>query len=77
MNPLFIEHLIRPLLDNPDRLTVEIIPGSDKDLVRIYVAGPDVQRVLGRQARVIKSIKACVHLLFPGMFKDIIVDVVA
>ena len=77
MIQLFIEHMVKPLLDSPDKLKVEIISGPDKGLVRVYVAASDIQRVFGRQARVIKSLKACVHILFPGMFKDIIVDVVA
>ncbi len=53
-----VESIVRPLVDNPDDLVVEGRESEDGSIfVEIRVNEEDAGKVIGRQGRVIKSIR--------------------
>jgi uncharacterized protein len=53
-----LEFLVRSLVDNPDAVVIEERPGQDVTVMRERVAGPDIGKIIGRQGRTIKAIRA-------------------
>ena len=55
--PQLVGYLVRALVDNPDQVTiVEKTEGSDL-LFEVTVAPDDVGKLIGRQGRIVKSIR--------------------
>lgn len=53
-----VESIVRPLVDNPDDLVVEGRESEDGSIfVEVRVNEEDAGKVIGRQGRVIKSIR--------------------
>jgi predicted RNA-binding protein YlqC (UPF0109 family) len=59
------EHLIRPLLRRPEALQIGLAQEQRGPTVRVTVDPEDVGRVVGRQGRVIRAIRALVLALGP------------
>ena len=59
----FTESLVRPLLDEPELLSVTAADTEDYDTVciEITVAPDDVGKVIGRRGRIIKSLRTLVR----------------
>ena len=53
-----LEFLIRSLVDNPDAVAIEERSTDGATVMRVRVAGPDIGKVIGRQGRTIKAIRA-------------------
>ena len=59
----FTESLVRPLLDEPEELTVcaTDAQGYDSVCIEISVSPDDIGKVIGRRGRIIKSIRTMVR----------------
>jgi uncharacterized protein len=53
-----LEFLIRSLVDNPEAVAIEERPADGATVMRVRVAGPDIGKIIGRQGRTIKAIRA-------------------
>ena len=61
MAELLVE-LARRLVDEPDAVRVEHVEGDDGSLVfRLHVAEGDVGKVIGRQGRIARALRAIVR----------------
>ena len=57
-----LEELARRLVDEPDAVRVEQVEGDDGTLVfRLHVAEGDVGKVIGRQGRMARALRALVR----------------
>jgi len=53
-----LEFLIRSLVDEPDAVAIEERPSDAGTVMRVRVASADIGKVIGRQGRTIKAIRA-------------------
>jgi uncharacterized protein len=56
-----LEHLARRLVDDPDAVRVEEIEHEDALVLRLHVAKEDVGKVIGRQGRIARALRAIVR----------------
>jgi predicted RNA-binding protein YlqC (UPF0109 family) len=56
-----LEYLARQLVDEPDAVRVEEVDEDDELVLRLYVAEPDRDKVIGRQGRIARALRAVVR----------------
>jgi len=69
-----VEHAIKELVDTPDKVRVEGFRDGSKTIIEVRVAADDFKRVIGKDGRIIKSLRTMVSAVEPGD-KDIVVDI--
>ena len=52
-----ITGLAKALVDNPDMVSVEVIPEAASTVLRLRVAAADIGKVIGKQGRTARSIR--------------------
>lgn len=52
--------LVKNLVDHPDAVQVTVKHEEDKTLIEIRVASEDVGKIVGKQGRIIKSLRVLV-----------------
>jgi len=52
-----IAGLAKALVDNPDAVSVEVIPEATSTVLRLRVAASDIGKVIGKQGRTARSIR--------------------
>jgi hypothetical protein len=71
-----LEHVIKQLVDSPEAVMIEVFHDGSKVKVEIKVAQDDFKRVIGREGRVIKSLRTLAGAVAAAPEQQIIVDVV-
>jgi uncharacterized protein len=56
-----LAYLARQLVDEPDAVRVEEVDGEDALVFRLHVAKDDVGKVIGRQGRIARALRAIVR----------------
>lgn len=56
-----IEHIVRELVDVPEKVVVIPEPGPDAVVYRIHVEESDVGKALGKEGRIAKAMRTVVH----------------
>jgi predicted RNA-binding protein YlqC (UPF0109 family) len=56
----FIAYLVKNMVDLPDFVTVNVFEGQTCTIVEIQVADGDIAKLVGRQGRIIKSLRTIV-----------------
>ncbi|MEX0940036.1 MAG: KH domain-containing protein [Candidatus Babeliales bacterium] len=69
-----VEHAIKELVEMPKLVQVNVFHDGPKSNIEIKVAPDDFKRVIGKDGRIIKAIRAMVCAVEPGE-KDILVDI--
>ena len=76
MDELLAE-LARRLVDEPDAVRVEQVEGDDGSLVlRLHVAEGDVGKVIGRQGRIARALRAVVRAGGPNAGRRLQLEIV-
>lgn len=52
-----IAYLIKNLVDQPDAVDIQIVDGQDQMLIEVRVSAADIPKVIGKQGRIIKSLR--------------------
>ncbi len=71
-----VDYVVRQLVDKPENVLVEVFDETSQVVVHIKVALDDFKRVIGKDGRVIKAIRAMAFIVNPSPEKQIIVDIV-
>lgn len=59
----FVEYVVKGLVDNPDQVSVEEVPGDHgASVLELTVAPKDMGRVIGKSGRVINSIRSLLQV---------------
>lgn len=58
-----LEFLVRSLVDDPQAVKIEEVENGGDAILRIHVAQGDVGKVIGRQGRTVKAIRAVLGIL--------------
>jgi predicted RNA-binding protein YlqC (UPF0109 family) len=53
--------IARQLVDHPDSVSVETVEHDDTTVLRLHVAPDDVGKVIGRQGRLARALRAVVR----------------
>ena len=56
-----LEYLARQLVDEPDSVRVERLDQGDELVLRLHVADADKGKVIGRQGRIARALRAIVR----------------
>ena len=60
-HPVDMQHLVqaiaRSLVDDPDLVTVDVIPDGETTILRLRVGPGDIGKVIGRQGRTARSFR--------------------
>jgi predicted RNA-binding protein YlqC (UPF0109 family) len=56
-----LEHLARQLVDEPDAVSVEEVRQEGATVLQLRVAKDDVGKVIGRQGRIARALRAIVR----------------
>jgi len=71
-----VELLAKSLVDNPDQVSVDVVE-SDKSLVlELRVAQEDMGKVIGKQGRIAKAIRAIVKAAATREGKKVVVEII-
>jgi uncharacterized protein len=69
-----LEFLVRSLVDEPEAVRIEEGEGPEA-VLRIHVAQPDVGKVIGRQGRTVKAIRAVLGILERRLGKRVQIEI--
>ncbi len=57
-----VEYIVKQLVDNPQLVLVREKPDSGpKTIIEVRVAHPDLKRIIGKEGRVVRAIRALVN----------------
>ena len=56
-----LEYLAKQLVDDPDAVRVERVDEADTVVLRLHVAQDDLGKVIGRQGRIARALRAIVR----------------
>lgn len=70
-----VEFIARSLVESPDEVVVTETETGDSILVELKVAEADMGKVIGRQGRIAKAIRAVVKAASAGSEKKVIVKI--
>ncbi|HOA35691.1 MAG TPA: KH domain-containing protein [Bacillota bacterium] len=71
-----LEHIARALVDEPDQVEVHLVEGERVNTLELRVAPEDIGKVIGRQGRIVKAIRAVVNAAAAKENKRVLVEVV-
>ncbi|MCR4741163.1 MAG: KH domain-containing protein [Lachnospiraceae bacterium] len=71
-----VEVIAKSLVDNPDEVKVTQTEDDRSIVVELRVAPADMGKVIGKQGRIAKAIRAVVKAAAAGETKKVIVDIV-
>lgn len=52
-----LEHIARSLVESPDGVRVEVVDGSGRPQLNLYVAEGDMGRIIGKRGRMASAIR--------------------
>ncbi|MDO5702306.1 MAG: KH domain-containing protein [Lachnospiraceae bacterium] len=71
-----VEVMAKALVDNPDQVVVTEREEGDEVIIELTVAPADMGKVIGRQGRIAKAIRAVVKAASTKADKKVVVDIV-
>ncbi len=71
-----LEHIARALVDNPDEVEVQLLESERVITLELRVSPDDMGKVIGRQGRIVKAIRAVVNAAAVNEKKRVQVEVV-
>ncbi|WP_230397320.1 KH domain-containing protein [Novisyntrophococcus fermenticellae] len=70
-----VEVIAKSLVENPDEVVVTETESGDSVLVELKVASSDMGKVIGRQGRIAKAIRAVVKAASSKYDKKVVVEI--
>jgi len=71
-----VEILAKALVDQPDKVVVNLIEKDKSILIELQVAPEDMGKVIGKQGRIAKAIRALVKVAATRQKKKVIVEII-
>lgn len=71
-----VEVIAKSLVDNPDEVVVSEKEDAKAIVVELHVAPSDMGKVIGKQGRIAKAIRAVVKAAASKIDKKVIVDII-
>ena len=71
-----LEHLARQLVDEPEAVEVEEVRQEGATVLRLRVAKDDVGKVIGRQGRIARALRAIVRASGARTHRRVVLEIV-
>ncbi|MDD4767275.1 MAG: KH domain-containing protein [Desulfotomaculaceae bacterium] len=71
-----VEILAKALVDQPEKVMVNMIEKDRATLIELQVAREDMGKVIGKQGRIAKAIRAVVKVAAARQKKKVIVEII-
>lgn len=71
-----VEAIAKSLVDNPDAVEVKEVVGKQAIVIELRVAPDDMGKVIGKQGRIAKAIRAVVKAAATKANKKVVVEIV-
>ena len=71
-----VEYIVASLVDNPDEVAVAEVDNGSETVLELTVNGSDMGRVIGKNGRVINSIRTLVQVSAAKQGKQVTVELV-
>ncbi len=71
-----LEYLARQLVEDPDAVRVESVERDDSLVLRLHVARADVGKVIGRQGRIARALRALVRAAGAQTRRRVVLEIV-
>ena len=72
----FLELIAKSLVDDPEKVTVEVVETEKNITLKLSVAEEDTGKVIGKEGRVAKAIRTVVRAASRNIDKPVFVDIV-
>ncbi len=70
-----VRYVARSLVDNPDAVDVREVEGPESTIIELRVAPEDMGKVIGKQGRIAKAIRAVVKAATARNAKPVFVEI--
>ena len=70
-----VAYVARSLVDNKDAVTVEETAGPEATILELHVAPEDMGKVIGKQGRIAKALRAVVRAATTKSDKPVFVEI--
>lgn len=71
-----VEYVVKSLVDYPDQVQVREVRGAAAIVLELSVAESDMGRIIGKQGKVINSIRAIVQVLAAKQGKRVNLEII-
>jgi len=71
-----VEILAKALVDQPDKVVVDLVEKDKSIVIELRVAQEDMGKVIGKQGRIAKAIRAVVKASTARQNKKVIVEII-
>jgi len=71
-----VEVLAKALVDQPDKVVVNMIKGEKAYVIELRVATEDMGKVIGRQGKIARAIRTVVKAAAAKQHKKVLVEIV-
>lgn len=58
-----VEYIVHSLVEHPDEVSIEAIPGSEETIIELRVADSDVGKVIGKNGSVARALRTLLAAL--------------
>jgi uncharacterized protein len=72
-----VEYLVKALVDSPDEVQVDEIPGEEATTYEVRVAADDLGKVIGKQGRIANALRTIVKAVAMKDKRKVYVEIVA
>jgi len=72
-----VTEIVKAIVDNPDAVVVKEVEGERAAIIEIKVAAEDVGKVIGREGRIINSLRQIVRAAAGKQSKRITVELIS
>jgi predicted RNA-binding protein YlqC (UPF0109 family) len=72
----FLELIAKSLVDDPEKVTVEVVETERNITLKLSVAEEDTGKVIGKEGRVAKAIRTVIRAASRNIDKPVFVDIV-
>ena len=70
-----LEYIVKNLVANPEKIQVAEVENEEKTVLKLSVAKEDMGRVIGKEGRIIRSIREIIYAYAAKNSKKVSVDV--
>ena len=72
-----IEYLVKELVDEPEHVTINEVPGEESTTYEVHVAPGDLGKVIGKQGRIANALRTVTKAVAMKGKKKVYVEIVA
>ena len=72
-----IEYLVKELVDDPDQVNINEVPGDEATTYEVRVAPDDLGKVIGKQGRIANALRTVAKAAAMKHKKKVYVEIVA